>query len=541
MSLPKQTQPVIAATVTRRTRVFPFTKPRNAVHSTKALSIVDGTVLRYSATRAVWFFDAPSHLPPVDLESLCLSLRKTLDFYPQWAGSLHMPIPNVVSNSLRHTQRFNRPQLTWGAPEDPGVEFIEAQSQHFLSMLPTPAERADVHRIWDASLVTSLGTLSDIPKLALHDRVSSDGLPCMIVQVTTFLCGGVAIAVKLAHPLADAQTLLTFIHDFARIHRGLVDPAPSRDFAPELLDKAAEGDIDAPLPDPDIIARSKNIPLHRYDWWASATPDCPSYMLPETVIPPQVTLTGLELGTPLPWKSWDIMAPIRYYRVYFTHSEIMAMWKAAIVAGGAGGPRISKLDALLAHIWTLIVRARHLSLDESPNNLDVSLGLRARLSPSLHPHFLGSPLLNTPVTQPASQVSIASATIIRSSMAMYGSFALGALLHEMAYTVDPSRQWNTFLGERHTIVTSWLENRRGMTVYDVDFGFGSKPRMVDPLFFECDGCVQIMESGLESRPEEESRIPWYNNGVSVGLHFREDVMQNLLADPWLRKYCTQIT
>ncbi len=92
--------------------------------------------------------------------------------------------------------------------------------------------------------------------------------------------------------------------------------------------------------------------------------------------------------------------------------------------------------------------------------------------------------------------------------------ALGALMHEMAYELDPARRWNAFLGGRHTIVTSWV----GVDVGGVDFGFrgvdfgfskgdgfggggnggnggekeggnggGGGLRMVDPLMPECDG------------------------------------------------------
>ncbi|KAJ3786314.1 hypothetical protein GGU11DRAFT_589503 [Lentinula aff. detonsa] len=534
---------IVSASITSRRRIFPFAvRPGNGTHLTKALSIVDGSVLRYSPARATWFFDAPAlPLSIPDTESLATSLSKVLNSYPQWSGSLHMPHPNADTNSTSHDQRFNRPQLTWGTDDDPGVEFIEAQSLHRLSLLPTPEERARSHRIWDASIVAPLGTMSDTPKLALHDRVSSEGLPCMVVQITKFACGGIAIAVKFAHPLADAQTLLTFIHDWAAVHRGLT--VPIREFAPELLDRTAAGDIDASLPDRDILSRSGSIPLHKFDWWASGTPDCPPFMLPETEIPSQFAdVETLELGRPLPWKTWDILAPVRYYVVHFTRQEIINMWQAATSAA-ANTPndlRLSKLDALLAHIWTLIIRARELSLDNSQVHLDVTLGLRPRVSPTLSPCFIGSPLLNIPISQPASQISMASALLIRSSMAIYNPEAIGALLHEMAYMIDPSRRWNTFLGERHTIVTSWLESRPGMTVYDVDFGFGAKPRMVDSLLFECDGCVQIMESGskivLSNTYSDSKRTPWYDTGVSVGLHFKEDVMERMLADPWFRKY-----
>lgn len=344
---------VTPATVTRRTRVFPLSKGEGT-HS-KALSIVDGSVLRYSPTGATWFFEGPSLLGG-DTQSLLLSLRKTLDIYPQWTGSLHMPLHNVAFHSVPHTQRFNRPQLTWGTDNDPGVEFIEASSSYSLSLMPSAIERASSHQQWDASFISNLGTLSAEPKLALHDQKQSQGLPCLVIQTTRFACGGMAIALKLAHPCADAQTLLTFVHDWAKIHRGSQGLDTEREFAPQLLDQVAGGNIDGPTPNPEIMARSQMIPLHRFDWWASATPDCPPFMLPSTEIPHSVTLADvpIELGRPLPWKTWDILTPALECFVHFTQAEIITMWEAAVVAankiGVSGPPKISKLDALLAHI-----------------------------------------------------------------------------------------------------------------------------------------------------------------------------------------------
>ncbi|KAK7449176.1 hypothetical protein VKT23_013325 [Stygiomarasmius scandens] len=461
-----------------------------------------------------------------------------------------MPKDNdqLSDSTADHTKRFNRPMLTWGTATDPGVEFVQANSSHKLAeLIPSCEERASKYRVWDGSIIASMGIFPESPKLALYDRTTYDGLPCLIIQVTSFACGGMAITVKLAHVLADAQTLLTFVHDWAtqnrRLYEGKEVQVIQRPFQPELVDAAAEGDIDAVVPDEKILTKAKSIPLHRYDWWASAN-DCPDFMLPSTEIPDAVkSRIPLTFEKPMPWSQWDILAPVSYRLVHFSREEIIAMWSASVSAISQTTsipPKVSKLDALFAHLWTLIVRARGLSEQESQVHLDTTIGFRPRLSPPLPPHFLGSPILNIPVSLPASKVGPSAAATIRESMQRYDASALAALLYEMAYVVDPSRRWNTFLGERHTIATSWLESRPGMGAYDVDYGFG-RPRMVESLMPECDGCVQVMESGLkkaEGGPQVQF-TPWYEDGVTVSLHLRADVMEKLLKDPFLRKYDTE--
>ncbi|KAF5365311.1 hypothetical protein D9758_005454 [Tetrapyrgos nigripes] len=537
------------ATENYRQRVLPYSSEAIIKEGpfTRSLSIVDATVLRYTPTCATWIFD-PTH--SYSLDTLFLSLSKTLDSYPQWCGSLHMPRNNdSPSAAASHAERFNRPLVTWGTPADLGVEFIKAESPHKLAkLIPSCEERATAHRIWDGNVIPLLGIFPQTPNLALYDRVSHEGLPCMIIQVTTFACGGLAITVKLAHVLADAQTLLTFVHDWATQNRRLLEGMKVEDvkvikrpFQPELVDAAAEGDIDAATPDGAVIAKARSIPLHRHDWWASSTEDCPPFMLKSTEIPEAFrnSVPSLTLGKPLPWSQWDMLAPVSHYLIHFSRDEVLAMWDASVAAisqKASPAPKISKLDALFAHMWTLIVKARGIDNEDFPVHLDTTIGLRPRLSPALPADFLGSPIMNIPVTLPASEVGPGAAAAVRQSMGRYDASTLGVLLHEMAHEVDPSRIWNTFLGERHTIATSWLESRPGLGAYDVDYGFG-KPRMVESMMPDCDGCVQVMESGIpNARSQPATFIPWYQNGVVVSLHLRTDVMQRLLADPYLRKY-----
>ncbi|THU85664.1 hypothetical protein K435DRAFT_732098 [Dendrothele bispora CBS 962.96] len=560
------TQPAIK---TSSERVFPLSTEAIKQNGpfAKSLSVVDATVLRYSPASATWLFDG-SEGTHLSIDVLVLSLRRTLDSYPQWSGYLHMPIGNdhPSASVADHTKRFNRPMLTWGTSADPGVEVIQAKSPHRLAeLIPSCEQRASRYRVWDGRVIASMGIFPESPNLALYDRVTCDDLPCVIVQLTTFACGGLAITVKLAHVLADAQTLLTFVHDWATQNRWLVGGAKVEDvgiierpFQPELVNRAADGDIDVAIPDEKILAKAKSIPLHRYDWWASAD-DCPSFMLKSTEIPDAIKTnqSSLSFGKPMPWRQWDILAPVSYYLVHFSREEVIAMWEASVTTTisqsqttTSSPPKISKLDALFAHLWTLVIRARGLSQQDFDVHLDTTIGLRPRLSPPLPSHFIGSPIINIPVSLPASKVvgpnaASAAAAAIRESMNRYDSSTLETLLYEMAYEVDPSRRWNTFLGERHTIATSWLESRPGMGIYDVDFGFGRRPRLAESLMPECDGCIQVMESGVSNPKDVNEEIsgatsrkftPWYENGVAVSLHLRTDVMDKVLADTLLRRY-----
>ena len=87
--------------------------------------------------------------------------------------------------------------------------------------------------------------------------------------------------------------------------------------------------------------------------------------------------------------------PVSHYLVSFTADEVTAIWKEA---SSNPGVQISRLDAFLAHVWILIIRARELQNDQQPVYLDITLGARPRLSPPLPETFVGSPIMLAKVT-----------------------------------------------------------------------------------------------------------------------------------------------
>lgn len=445
-----------------RTRVFPETA---VLRPTKTpLSILDSTVAGFSSTGAVWIYDRP-----IDIGHLTMSLRKTLDAYPQWAGQLHLS--SFVAGG-DHTQRQGRLAISYGTESDPGVAVIIARSGRTVSSVYP----AVIDGCWEAGQVHSEELLDPPTRLALYNMADYEGLPGMVVQLTSFQCGGVAVAVKLAHSLADAQALLQFAHNWAAVNRALLSsdllPILSPVFEPARLDRAAAGDIDAKNPDQGLLDTARALPLHRYDYWAPGSKEgCPSWSVKKTEIPDVIDpkTVGL-LGTPIPWSQWDWSAPVDHYVVFFSATEVHAMWKEASSSG-----RVSHLDALLAHIWALVVRARGLEPYEQ-HHLDISIGIRSRLSPPLPESFVGSPLLNATATVTASQAHNndvgAMASAIRSTLRLFNPDSVSSLLHEFAHEASSQRYWNCCLGRRNVIATSWLR----LGVYDVTFDGQQLPR-----------------------------------------------------------------
>ncbi|UJR19939.1 hypothetical protein I4U23_023071 [Adineta vaga] len=490
------------------------------------LSILDSTVGHFAPTCATWIYNPPIDGYGISTQQLVLALEKSLNVYPHWAGQLQfMPYkPNED-----HTHRFGRLSILYGTKSDPGVEVVIIHRPETISsFVPSATERETGLGWWNAEEAPLIELVPNSSFLALHDLIHYEGLPAMLVQLTTFECGSLSISIKLAHPLADAQTLIGFAHNWAAITRALITgnslPSLNVVFEPRRLDQAAAGNIDASNPNPTLIKIARDLPLHRYDRWASSD-GCPSFMTEATKVPLGLDISNIILENPLPWSEWDVSAPVSHYLISFTVDEVKAMWEEASLNSDV---QISRLDALLAHIWILIIRARELVYDQQPIYLNVTLGVRPRLSPPLPENFVGSPIILAKVftvgLQPIGKIALS----IRSILSKFNSMNIGAMLHDLAFEISPHRIWNAFLGLRNTIVTSWLR----LETYEIDFGMGL-PRFVDAFMPSVDGCVHLMENGNTNDAKKKN---WYDETVSVSLHLRTNIMNKLLNDPDLRKY-----
>lgn len=262
-----------------------------------------------------------------------------------------------------------------------------------------------------------------------------------MIQVTTFACGAVSVAARMAHILADASSLIQFFSDWSSINR-FPGFTPQPIFDASLVDRAAAGDIDADEVDPALVEKAMRLPHLRYDFWASKE-GCPLPMIAGTVIASELQGHPLarDLGRPIPWSSWNPSASVEYQVVHFSGAEVSRLQDAAAQKASSDSAlqvKISKQDALLAHVWAAVVRARQRANDEEVT-LNVTIGVRHRLEPALPENTLGSPLLNVPISTSAGVVveGREAPRLIRQGLELFNSETISAHLHMLAFDLDP--------------------------------------------------------------------------------------------------------
>lgn len=552
-------------------KVFPATPSRGGRKTTK-LSIIDATVTRFSPCAAVWLYDADDASRDTELllEHLQQAFRETLDDYPHFAGQLRW------ATDASEPAKVGRPIVVYGAgEEDPGVEFtVAAYDGSLAELVPSEEDRKGDKKVWIASDFPQDELLPKTELAFASDLGTFEGLPGACVQVTTFSCGGFAVGIRITHCLSDAVCLVQFAKNWAHRARasfssqrgtqdagGLASEAtglPGALFDPGLLDRHAGIITQGQNAESEKIQLARSLPMHRYDWWKTDAPGYPSWATAssEATKPPKEQLRDIELSpsTAPPWTTWDFSAPVDHVQIRFSGEEVRRMKDAAQaeldVANVARGqhpstppPSISRLDALLAHIWILINRARRSKngdeseSDSEPVYMDITLGLRTRVDPPLPDTFVGSPILLTHISRPsghdAATASLGPVALsIRETMARFTPEAVSAYLYDAAHEVSPQRLWQTFLGRRHTLVTSWT--RAGC--YEVDFVGGGpgggggaggrrlRPRYVQGRMPRMDGCLQIMDVGEGGQD------------FDVSLCLEKAALRRLVEDERLRAY-----
>lgn len=343
----------------------------------------------------------------------------------------------------------------------------------------------------------------------------------------------------MAHPLADAHSLMEFMRDLAAVYRSVVSssvtPMLSPLFDPTLLDAASAGDIDNLTMDDSIVEQSRLLPSHRYDWFNSAV-GCPPVMQPATIIPEAFStlidrVGRHEDGEPMPWDEWDITAPVEHYIIHFDSGKLAHLYNSTSMAGDRDGQRLSYLDCLLSHIWSAINRARFEGKDQQELvYLNQTISMRgARLSANLPANFIGSPILLARITSPAMAPPSELARNIRSTITQFNAETLGARLYEFAMEASPPwRIWNAFLGQKNIIVTSWI----GEGIYELDFGVQGSPNL--PVYAEgvmpsMDGLIQVLDVPGVCSSKTSSK--WYERGgVDVSIHLASDHIMHRVVE-----------
>lgn len=507
------------------------------------LSLLDATTAKFGLTSAIWLLERPAVSPQSDdlADHLRTALSVALDAYPQWCGFLksilcidNEQIPLEAAEFPPHAKRYGRVYVHYGTGNDPGIEFVESTSTATVEDLysTTSAKRRPIWNRRDGNeTLAQFAPPTNIVHALEPNEKDLNGLhkPIMAVQLTRLACGGLVLAAKIAHPLADITSLSEFVRDWAKISCAMLSEAPlpvlEPIFEPSRLDALAAGGINDELADSDIMKDALSLPLHRYDWWAS--PAQPPSPFPSDL---------LSAGKPMPWDEWDPKAPVDLYTVHFSRQQIDHLWRSATQDSSAtsSNVRLSKHDALLAHVWSCAVRARGLENDQSPVHCDLVLGTRPAFQ--LGSSFVGSPTMMLNIEMAASDAASAqsigrTAHRIRDTVITVNKpERLANHLHSIAYEKSPQRIWQGFLGRRHIMVTTWA--RAGL--YDVDFGLESRIRYADGVVPCVDGCILINDAPpTEPMNASDAAAGWTRNGADVTLPLRCEDMERLLRDPLL--------
>ncbi|KAF1970375.1 hypothetical protein BU23DRAFT_211572 [Bimuria novae-zelandiae CBS 107.79] len=536
------------------TRVHPST-PQSTPTTTR-LSIIDASVARFTPCGAIWFFPSPSLLPSSPAPSIAFSpsalkasLAHTLTSYPQWTGHLHMIpyVPNLPSRA--YTQRYGRLGVHYGSPTDPGVAFVSAHiSCTLASALPFHGPRENTtptRKLYNCDAMLREDVLLPRTPLAGYTSPASHDDVSVAVQVTQFTCGGAAVGVKIAHCLADATALSQFMRDWSAVHAALISNSPLPEihpvFEPWTLDQRATRDLDETVPDEEVLKAAYALPAHRYDWWASAEGSGfgpGAHAIPEVLREEPATREIAVEGEKMPWGTYDVPAPVSHTLIHYTAAQLDKIGAAASTPGpeDTREVNISRHDALVAQIWTLINRARWPENGDASKavHANITFGLRTRVSPPLSPSFLGSPLQIAKVTLPWSVASSSTAlpsiaSSIKRTLNVFTPAAIAAQIYAIAHELSPQRLWQAFLGREHMLVTSWAHTG----LYTCDFGTGGAPQYVHPIMPLVDGCVQIIE-GAPIGPITEGK-KWYEDGVDVAIYLEREAMARLVKDEriWL--------
>ncbi|KAK1148082.1 hypothetical protein N8T08_010717 [Aspergillus melleus] len=512
-------------------RIYPRTKHDEV---TVPLSVVDAMVMHYGPSSAVWFFeDAGKDDIEKVIAQLKESLQVTLSVFPHLAGHLKMVKHNPEGD---HTQRYARLEITYGATTDPGVQFDTAKCDLKLDdIIPSHKMRQDpAYRAWGSSSAYPAFFLPDMSKLPFFRNAPEGPTPAALVQVTQFACGAVAIGMMFTHPMADAHTLAMVAHRWSYDHTVLfcdksstlsetvVSPPPNPLYDPQMLDRCAPGDIDGTTPDPAILEKSRSLPSLRHDNLWPAEGDDPDRFLPPGLTRDMITSPGVKP----PMQDWDFNAPVSHVKLHFTSAETERIWQAA-------GKGVSRHDAILAHVWRAVNRARGWSDDDRNVSLHVIFGLRKRLG--LPTTFMGSPILSTTITTTGKEGSggLALGDVARkinNTLALYTKEALQTRIYDLCFECAPQRFWEGFLGARNMIFTSWAH----LNLYAVDFGGRwGKARLVDIKMPDLDGMIWLTEGRPALEKDSAGERHWCDDGVDVSMNIGREAAGRLKADSTL--------
>ncbi|KAM6554245.1 hypothetical protein CsatB_015007 [Cannabis sativa] len=300
-------------------------------------------------------------------------------------------------------------------------------------------------------------------------------IPLLIVQVTKFACGGISLSVVISHAVADGNSSLHFISEWAGLARG--EPLNT----PPFLDRK--------------VLRAGDPPANNNNNQAF-------YLVHHSEFDQPPILVG-KSDTVEERKKKTTVAMLKV-----TKEEVKTLQISTAVNDTARP--YTRYETMAAHVWRCACKARRL-VKEQPTGLGISVDVRSRIDPPLPTGYFGNAtfdviakssageLLSKPLSFAASRVREAiemvtneyvwsSIEYLKNEKDLKKLQNIHALLGG-SDDDDDHEQQGPFYGNPNIGVVSWLR----LPMYGLDFGWG-KEIYVGPGIHAYDGDSLLISS-----------------------------------------------
>ncbi|KZV34328.1 spermidine hydroxycinnamoyl transferase [Dorcoceras hygrometricum] len=328
-----------------------------------------------------------------------------------------------------------------------GVQLIEAETDADLDILgdfsPSPHFHHLIH--------------------AINYKAPIEEIPLVIVQLTKFKCGGIALCYSISHAAVDGQSALHFISEWANMARG--DSLGDAPFLDRKLLRAG----DPPISEQPCFEHEQFDPPPLLIGQAS----CENERKKETTVA-MLKLTKVQVE--------------------------MLKNEANRTRSFNDGQRVfTRYEAIAAQIWRCACRARGHKY-EQPTGLAICLDIRNRIQPPLPQKYFGNAIVDVVaiacsgdlITRPSGY----AASKIREAIDKVSSEFVHDTLDYLKNLKDLSRlqdihamktNQGPFYGNPNLGIISWMS----LPLYGLDFGWG-KEIFMGPGTHDCDGDSLIL-------------------------------------------------
>ncbi|CAA3002553.1 spermidine hydroxycinnamoyl transferase [Olea europaea subsp. europaea] len=328
-----------------------------------------------------------------------------------------------------------------------GVQLIEAECEAKLDELVN-------------DFAPSLKFDNLIPHVNYHTPIEK--IPLMIVQLTKFQCGGITLSWTISHVVADGQSAVHFISEWARLTRG--EPLQVAPFLDRKVLRAGEPPVRKPRfehfefnPLPFLIGKSSN----------------------ENEMKKKTTIAMLKLT------KFQVEKLKNKANRKRTSDDI--------------GRAYSRYEAIAGHIWRCACKARQHAY-EQPTSLIICMDVRKRVQPPLPQMYFGNAIMDVVATGLSGELVTNqlnyAARKVREAIDRVTSEYVHSTIDFLKNQKEFSRYQDIhairnnlgpFYGNPNIGVISWI----ALPMHDLNFGWG-KEILMAPGTLDCDGDSLIL-------------------------------------------------